>query len=231
MSAERIDADEELLLSILERRVERDSREAHQLVERRPELRPLLEDLETVMHEIDRSSASDRSLVAGIGSAIRDRDREQVERFVREKLRVAPAPRALERRRPAWFAVAAAILLMAVGAGAWLLLRGDGRPKDQWLGDPPRLLEPGETARDFTHFVWSIPGSSKARVELEICEDAGAGARGRELARHTTEASEWSFTPDETKAWPDTVVWSVTVIDAAGEQQGLSSSRSSRRSR
>lgn len=232
VSDDRIDADEALLLEILERRVAPDGREANELFSRRPELRSLLPDLELAMHHIERTAAADRELVTEVANAIRADDRARVEAFVRARLGAVDPPRPASR--PRWLALAAALLVIVAGGALWVALRDEGsrgRPAEHWLGAPPRLLEPGDEASAFSRFAWAFPDGKPARVALEIWEDAGAGKRGRLLLRRTTEQSEWTLSADETRAWPDAVLWSVTMVDAAGEDvPGKSVSRSSRRS-
>lgn len=122
--------DEEWIERLLTRDAPVDEHQLDALLKRRPDLRERYEELARLQHELDRAGREEREAVHAALADVTDADRRAISRS---------APSAF-RPRGSWKAwLAAAVVLVAVGAALW--------PSAPRESEAPVFLGPGRTER------------------------------------------------------------------------------------
>lgn len=191
-----------------------------------PEQRTALDELVQIQTALGRTARRMEQDTESARAAVTASDRALVARFVRDRL--APSPprstRAPTLRR--WIAAAAVV---AAGLVAYALLRNDrSEPNPVWLGGTALDLSPKAETAAFDRFAWNAPPRRGVTFELVVYADAGDGARGDVVTRRKTEQPEWTFDAEETRAWPDAIVWEVVTLDRGGQPLSVVEQRTRR---
>jgi len=181
-----------------------------------------------------------RALDAGLRNAAREA-RADVERARAE---VRPADEALVRRsleaalpalgsgrgpssRRFLLALAAGLVLL-LGAGALFYLRSGREPAENLLsGGTIRCIAPLGEVDDYDEFSWSgdLPTQGSFLLSIFVLED---GKKGALLKKVSSQELRWTPSPEEKRALPDAIYWTVDARDVLEDQKGSGSAKASR---
>ena len=221
MTGQHDPSHERLLAEILSDARSRASDDARARLEDCPTCRAELQRLAGLVERLDGAGRHERALAAEVAATPDPGEQRLLEEWLRSR-RAHP-----RLRRRALVALAAGLLALLVGA-LYLLRPAAPEPVDPALG--PELLmlvRPVGAVAEYAPFEWTCRDARARIFEVHV---RPAADPAREIATSgELDGSSWAPDPEETKRWPDEIVWELRVFDA-GRQALLSLSRLASRS-
>jgi len=216
-----VETDAELLLALVEGRIDEGEARVQELFRRKPELRTLAAACRDVEGALDlaalRAAASedDRRLTAESLSAARH-----------GPAYAAPPrkePRAQETRARRVRLLAAAAVIAAAVFVVLRLARNAETPTPRLLGEPDALdgldcVKPVGTTADLLTFEWNLAERLESRGDflLTVWREAQDGTLGERILQQTTTKEEWEVPPESAAGWPERIHWRVEACDESG---------------
>ena len=212
---------EEILRDVAAGELSIDSREVQELVQEDPSVATEIEEMERASTVLEAGVEFERQVRREATSAFSPEEVEATLRTLREarsgRSAAAAESRAAPRRWPR--AVAAVAALLAVSSLLYVALV-DPEPNrthdPRTLGDGIENLTPQGEIRAYSAFSWTFEKQDGVHYRVEVFDPApGAGAEPIDKSPTLTRA-DWSPTPDQTRQWPRSILWTVTAYDATG---------------
>lgn len=245
---------ERILGAILDGSLDRDDPRALELVGECRRCRDRLAELETIAASLADTGRFERDVLAEIATIDDAPGLEHVDNVIRGAARQhqdaperpdpdASRPTANRRRLPAVLAIVAAAAVILVAVTLLTDPRGTDEPFDPGANQhelgpgswPCRLLAPDETVAPgaFSPFRFEASRNPGEYFEVRVYAlpvDGGDGKGERVATSHELEDTSWSPTNDDTREWPDEVVWEVCVMRPGNETRACSGTARASRS-
>jgi hypothetical protein len=75
-------------------------------------------------------------------------------------------------------------------------------------------LTPSGVVRDYTPLQWKLPLPPGGRFEVRVWDERSSTSDAPFMMNDRLHAPEWFASPEETRRWPDKILWEVRVYDA-----------------